>query len=106
MAAFRARGRLHVMKTRTLILLLLTIGIPLGLLTWAAQRIARNEQVVLRQQFSTLMEDRLRDINRSIARYFEETEAHLQQMTELDHPDPALCDVLRAANLGSCRCSC
>ena len=77
------------MKTRSLILLLLIVGIPLSLLIWAAQRIARNEQVVVRQQFSTLMEDRLLDVNRSIQRYFETTEAHLQQLTELDHPDTA-----------------
>ena len=75
------------MKTRSLILIMLIAGIPLSLLVWAATRIADNEQIVVRQQFRGLMEQRLTDVNTVVRRYFQATEARLQQLTALDDPD-------------------
>ncbi len=75
------------MKPRSLILILLIIGIPCGVLVWAAVRIARNEQIVIRQQFHDLMEQRLLDVNNSVERCFQQVEAHLQDLTSLNDPD-------------------
>ena len=75
------------MKPRSLILILLIIGLPCGVLVWAAVRIARNEQIVVQQQFHDLMEQRLLDVNNSVERCFQQVEAHLQDLTSLNDPD-------------------
>jgi len=77
------------MKPRLFILILLIVAIPLGLLTWAAVRIARNERVVVQQQFRGLMEQRLRDVNSSVARHFQQIEATLLDLTSIDDSDVA-----------------
>lgn len=74
------------MKPKLLILILLIVGVPCGLLTWAAVRIARDEQIVVQQQFHSLMEQRLQDINSTVRRHFQDVEARLQQLTALDQP--------------------
>lgn len=75
------------MKTRSLILLLLIVGIPCGVLVWAAVRIARNEQIVVQQQFHDLMQQRLLDVNDQVGRFFQQVEAELLDLTSLDDPD-------------------
>lgn len=77
------------MKPRLLILILLIVGVPCGLLTWAAVRIARDEQIVVQQQFHSLMEQRLLDVNDTVARHFQEVEARLLQLTARDDPQVA-----------------
>ena len=75
------------MKTRSLILILLIVGVPLGVLVWAAVRLAKNEHVVVQQQFHNLMEQRLQDVNRSIVSHFQRTEAELEDLTSVANPD-------------------
>jgi signal transduction histidine kinase len=75
------------MRSRSLILILLIVGIPLGVLILAAVRLARNEQVVVQQQFHDLMEQRLQDVNRGIASHFQRTEAELEDLTSVANPD-------------------
>ncbi|MCH2201058.1 MAG: HAMP domain-containing histidine kinase [Fuerstiella sp.] len=75
------------MKPRSLILILLIVGIPCGVLVWAAVRISRNEQIVVQQQFHDLMEQRLLDVSDGVERYFQQIEAQLQDLTSLNNPD-------------------
>lgn len=77
------------MRTRSLVLILLIIGIPLGVLVWAAVRLAKNEQVVVRQQFHDLMEQRLQEVNQRIVSHFQRTEAELEDLTSVENPDEA-----------------
>ncbi len=74
------------MRPRLLILILLIVGVPCGLLVWAAVRIARDEQIVVQQQFHDLMEQRLHDVNDTVERHFQQVEARVLQITTLDHP--------------------
>lgn len=74
------------MKPRSLILILSIIGIPCGVLVWAAVRIARSEQVVVRQQFHDLMEQRLFEVNDHVERFFQQVEAQLQDLTSVNNP--------------------
>ena len=75
------------MKPRSLILILLISGAPSALLVWAAVRIAADEQIVVQQQFSGLMEQRLQDVRQNVHRYFQRVEAELQKITSLDDPE-------------------
>ncbi len=77
------------MKTRSLILILLIIGIPLGGLVWAAVRLAKNEQVVVRQQFHDVMEQRLQEVNQRIVSHFQRIEAELEDLTSVENQDEA-----------------
>ncbi len=75
------------MTTRSLLLILLIVGIPLGVLVWAAVRLAKNEQVVVQQQFNELMVQRLQDVNQSIVSHFQRVEAELEDLTAVANPD-------------------
>ncbi|MEO2016627.1 MAG: HAMP domain-containing sensor histidine kinase [Fuerstiella sp.] len=75
------------MKRRPLILIALIVILPLAALTWAALRIADSEQIVVRQRFRQLMEDRLHDVNDNVAIFFENAERSLNQITTIDHFD-------------------
>ena len=75
------------MKRRPLILIALIVILPLAALTGAALHIAESEQIVVRQQFRGLMEDRLHDVNANVALFFENTERSLNQVTAIDHFD-------------------
>lgn len=75
------------MRTRSLILILLIVGIPLGVLMWAAVRLTKNEQVVVQQQFHGLMEQRLQDVNQGIASHFQRIKAELEDLTSVANPD-------------------
>ncbi|MCH2210211.1 MAG: HAMP domain-containing histidine kinase [Fuerstiella sp.] len=75
------------MKPRSLILMLLIVGIPCAVLVWAAVRISRSEQVVVEQQFHDLMRQRLSDVSDGVDRYFQQIEARLQDLTSLNNPD-------------------
>ena len=79
------------MKPRSLILILLISGAPSALLVWAAVRIAADEQIVVQQQFSGLMEQRLQDVRQNVHRYFQRVEAELQKITSLDDPEITRC---------------
>lgn len=78
------------MKTRTRVLITAIAVLPLVLLTVAAVRLARHEQIVVRQQFRSLMEQRLAEINRGIARHFADVGRDLQRLTAIDEFDPDL----------------
>ena len=78
------------MRTRSLILILLIVGIPLGVLMWAAVRLAKNEQVVVQQQFHHLMEQRLQDVNQGIASHFQRMKAELEDLTSVANPDESI----------------
>lgn len=72
------------MKRRSLILMILIVLLPVGLLTWLAIRMAKDEQSVTQQRFRSVMEQRLKDLNRVIAGRFSETERQLKQITAVD----------------------
>ncbi len=72
------------MKLRSLILIVLIVLLPTGLLTWFGFRMARDEKTVTEQRFRGVMEQRLQDVNRVIARRFSEAERQLQQITAID----------------------
>ncbi len=75
------------MKPRSLILILLIVLLPLALLTWATVRLARGERAVVEQRFRELMEERLRDINGTISRHFEDVARTMHRITEIDDID-------------------
>ncbi|MCA9035761.1 MAG: HAMP domain-containing histidine kinase [Planctomycetaceae bacterium] len=72
------------MKRNSIILIVLILVVPLAALGWAMVRIAENEHVVVRQRFRQLLEDRLQDVNGSIAVYFESVERDLATTTNID----------------------
>jgi signal transduction histidine kinase len=72
------------MKLRSLILIVLIVLLPTGLLTWFGFRMARDEKTVTEQRFRGVMEQRLQDVNRVIARQFSDAERQLQQITAID----------------------
>lgn len=73
------------MKRRSLLLMILIVLLPIALLTWFGLRMARDEQALVQQRYRALMEQRLQDVNRTIALRFGETERRLQQITSLDN---------------------
>jgi signal transduction histidine kinase len=75
------------MKRRPLILIGLIVILPLAALIGAALRIAESEQIVVRERFREVMEDRLHDVNANVATFFENTERSLNQITAIDHFD-------------------
>ncbi len=75
------------MKSRSIILMLLIVLLPLVLLTWAAIRIGRQEQTLVQDRFREVMETRLDDINREIRNHFDQTQRELQSLNEVDHLD-------------------
>lgn len=72
------------MKSRSLILIILIVLLPIGLITWFGMRIARDEKLMTEQRFRGLMEQRLHDVNRLIERQFAESERRLQRVTAID----------------------
>ncbi|MEQ9411613.1 MAG: HAMP domain-containing sensor histidine kinase [Fuerstiella sp.] len=72
------------MKLRPVILMTLIIALPLAALTWATMRIAENEQVVVQERFRELMEDRLQDVNASVAVYFDGVQRSLDRIVAID----------------------
>lgn len=76
------------MKTRPVILIALIIILPLAALTWAALRLAENEQVVVQKRYRDLMEDRLLDINVNVTEVFSEMERRLQDIAAIDDFNP------------------
>jgi signal transduction histidine kinase len=73
------------MKRRSLLLMILIVLLPIALLTWFGLRMLRDEQALVQQRYRALMEQRLQDVNRTIALRFGETERRLQQITSLDN---------------------
>ena len=80
------------MKTRSVILIIMIVLLPLAALTWTVLRLAENEQVVIRQRYHDLMEERLGDLNTNVTLLFEENERFLNQLTAIDNFDQ---DMLR-----------
>jgi len=70
-------------------MILLIVGIPSGVLVWGAVRLAKNEQIVVQQQFHDLMEQRLQEVNQRITDHFERIEAQLEDLTSVADPDEA-----------------
>ena len=75
------------MKRRTVILLVLVLLLPLIALTWAMVRIAKNEEVLVRQRFREVLEGRLQDVNSTIASFLEAVEPDLDRITSIDNLD-------------------
>jgi len=71
-------------------MILLIVGIPSGVLVWGAVRLAKNEQIVVQQQFHDLMEQRLQDVNQRITDHFQRVEAQLEDLTTVANPDEAM----------------
>lgn len=83
------------MKRRPLIVFALIVLLPLGALAWAAFQLAENEKVLVQERFRDLMEDRLQDINSSVADYFADVERRLRRVMALNSFEV---DALRAIN--------
>ena len=64
------------------------VAVPVSLLTWAAVRLAHDEQQRARQRIRDLLTDRLGDIDRSITSHFAQLERDLEQLTSLDSFSP------------------
>ena len=75
------------MKRRTVILIALILLLPLVALTWAMVRIAKNEQMLVRQRFGEVLEGRLQDVNSTIASCLESVEPDLERITSIDDYD-------------------
>ena len=69
------------MKTRPLILIGLIIVLPLVALSWAAVRLAENEQMLVRQHYQDLMEDGLNQVNVDVEEYFETLARRMEEIT-------------------------
>lgn len=72
------------MKPRVVLMMVLIVLMPLVLLTWAALRIADSESTAVQRRFRSLMEDRLRDTNLIIGRFFDNIERQMQQVTSME----------------------
>ena len=75
------------MKRRTVILIALILLLPLVALTWAMVQIAKNEEILVRQRFSEVLEGRLQDVNSTIASFLETVEPDLDRITSIDDFD-------------------
>ena len=75
------------MKRRTVILIALILILPLVALTWAMVQIAKNEEILVRQRFSEVLEGRLQDVNSTIASFLETVEPDLDRITSIDDFD-------------------
>ena len=75
------------MKRRTVILIALILLLPLVALTWAMVQIANNEEMLVRQRFSEVLEERLQDVNSTIASWLESVEPDLDRITSIDDFD-------------------
>ena len=75
------------MKRRTVILIALILLLPLIALTWAMVQIAKNEELLVRQRFSEVLEGRLQDVNSTIASFLESVEPDLDRITSIDDFD-------------------
>ncbi len=72
------------MRSRSLFLIVLIVLLPTGLLTWFGVRMARDEKAMTEQRFRSVMEQRLQDVNRLVARQFSETQRLFQRITAID----------------------
>jgi signal transduction histidine kinase len=94
------------LSPRQIILFLLIVLTPLGLAGWLGLEVARDEQAVGQHQFQTLLEDRLRDVDSTIAATIRGVERSLldevltSERTGISDPGqelvPATVDALRA----------
>ena len=71
------------MAAKQIIVLGLIVCLPLALFAWLGDRLVRQEQTMVRQQFRDLLADKLRDTDRTIAGYFTRTQRELLDLTEL-----------------------
>jgi signal transduction histidine kinase len=71
-------------KPSSIALFVLIVLLPILILAWAARRIAESEQSLVQRRFRQLVEDRLQDVNKSIARHFENVERQLEPLTRID----------------------
>ena len=77
------------MRATPLILLLLIVCLPMGLLVWLGNRMASDEQTVIRQRFSSLLTNQLRDIDQIVAGHFATLQSRLRIISRLDSVTPA-----------------
>ncbi|MCH8044755.1 MAG: HAMP domain-containing histidine kinase [Planctomycetes bacterium] len=77
------------MAAKQIIILGLIVCLPLALFAWLGDRLVRQEQTMVRQQFRDLLADKLRDTDRTIAGYFTRTQRELLDLTELQSLDTA-----------------
>jgi len=70
-------------KTKLLIVLILMICLPLGLLTWLGMRLAKEERSMARAQVRDILQDRLRETDQNVSRYFEQVELELLRITDV-----------------------
>jgi len=72
---------------KQIILFLLIVCLPLAMLAWLGSRIAHNERRMVRQQFDDLLRDKLRDVDGTAAKFFEDRERELLRLTDLESYD-------------------
>jgi signal transduction histidine kinase len=82
--------------SKQIIVLGLIVGVPLALFAWLGDRLVRQEQTMVRQQFHDLLSDKLKDTDRTIADYFVRAQRELLEITDSIVVDPVGVD---SANL-------
>jgi signal transduction histidine kinase len=75
------------MKKRPIALIVLIVLLPMILLSWAAVRIDRNDQVAIQQSYRELVEGRLQDVNQNLRRTLETTSREMQDLLRIDDID-------------------
>ena len=76
------------MKFRLTIIFALIVLLPLAVLGWLGIRVARNERLMVEQQFNALVLDRLRDVDTSISSLLEQRERDLLALPALSSLTP------------------
>lgn len=85
------------MAKKQIVLFLLIVCLPLAMLAWLGARIVRDEQRMVRQRFDDLVAGKLRDVDRTVASFFDDRGRELLSLTELPGFDP---DTLREVARG------
>ncbi|MFP6762801.1 MAG: hypothetical protein VB858_04260, partial [Planctomycetaceae bacterium] len=78
------------MRATPIILLVLIVCLPMALLVWLGNRMATDEQTVIRQQFRSLLTNQLRDIDQIVSGHFTAMQGRLRTISKLDSVTPGI----------------
>ena len=76
------------MAKKQIILFVLIVCLPLATLAWLGSRLAHEEQGAVRQRFRDVVLQRLEDVDRSVAAFFQQRRRELLALTDLHDFDP------------------
>lgn len=72
------------MKLRVILLLLILVLLPVGVMSWAAVRMADDEQLVFQQRYRELTRQRLQDLSRTVTETIGELEREMRRATRAE----------------------